>query len=102
MREIIRQIAQVINENFNPEKVILFGSYAYGKPTAESDIDIFVIMDTKLRFSEQATEIRMKIREKIKDKPPIDLLVRTQESIKKRIEMNDFFIKEIIEKGVVL
>ena len=52
-RDVVKHIA----EQFQPEKIILFGSYVYGKPRPESDVDLLVIMSTPLRNHEQAAQI---------------------------------------------
>ncbi|MCX7661924.1 MAG: nucleotidyltransferase domain-containing protein [Candidatus Omnitrophica bacterium] len=68
----IKTYAQKIRERFKPEKIILFGSYAYGKPKKDSDVDLLVIMNTKLKPLEQAVIIRREIPANF----ALDLLVR--------------------------
>ena len=97
-RSIIRRYANQIAKQFHPNKIILFGSYAYGKPTEDSDVDILVIMPFKGRNPEKATEIWMATKPKF----PIDLMVRKPEEMKKRLALGDFFLREITEKGEVL
>jgi len=94
----IRNLCRQIVENFQPEKVVLFGSYAYGKPNEDSDVDLLVIMPFEGRDSQKAVEIISRLKTNL----PLDLLVRTAEQVKKRIEMEDFFMREIAEKGKVL
>ncbi len=94
----IKNLCRQIVEGFNPQKIILFGSYAYGKPNADSDIDLLVIMPFEGRDSQKAIEIISNIKTKL----PLDLLVRTSEQVKQRIEMEDFFMRDIIFKGKVL
>jgi predicted nucleotidyltransferase len=94
----IRRYAHQIARQFHPNKIILFGSYAYGKPTEDSDVDILVIMSFKGRNPEKATEIWMETRPKF----PIDIMVRKPEEMKKRLAMGDFFLREITEKGEIL
>lgn len=94
----IKRLCREIVEHFNPQKIILFGSYAHGTPNEDSDIDMLVIMPYQGRESQKAIEIRQKIRTAL----PLDLLVRTEKEFKKRIEMEDFFMREISEKGKVL
>lgn len=96
--KIIKNMAESIKTKFNPQKIILFGSYAYGKPDRKSDIDFLVIMDTVLSVKEQAFLIRRELRTTI----PVDVIVRTPQQIKERIELNDFFIKRIMERGIHL
>ena len=94
----IQQVVQRIVARFRPQKVILFGSYAGGKPTADSDVDLLVTMETPLRSVEQAVAIRKAV-----DFPfPTDLLVRTPGQIAERLALGDVFIREVVMKGVVL
>lgn len=97
-RSLIRKYADQIAKQFHPNKIILFGSYAYGKPTEDSDVDMLVIMSFKGRNPEKATEIWMATRPKF----PIDIMVRKPEEMKKRLAMGDFFLREITEKGEIL
>ena len=97
-RSLIRKYAVEIARQFHPNKMILFGSYAYGKPNEDSDVDILVIMSFKGRNPEKATEIWMATRPKF----PIDIMVRKPEEMKKRLAMGDFFLREITEKGELL
>jgi len=94
----ILAFARQIAKQFNPHKIILFGSYAYGVPTEDSDVDILVIMPFEGRNPQKATEIWMATKSKF----PIDIMVRKPAEIKKRLRMGDFFLREITEKGKVL
>ena len=97
-RSEIRRIAQSIGRKFKPQKVYLFGSYAHGKPTIDSDVDLLVLMHTSLSNVEQAVQIRRMV-----DLPfPTDLLVRTPEQLAQRMEIGDDFIRDIVTKGIVL
>ncbi|MDE0423987.1 MAG: HEPN domain-containing protein [Candidatus Poribacteria bacterium] len=98
-REDIQTMADDIVREFEPLQVILFGSYAYGTPTADSDVDLLVVMDIpKSEFSEKAIEIRQRIPYRF----GLDLLVRSPEEIASRISYNDWFLREITEKGECL
>lgn len=97
-RRQIRQYAQEIARLFRPRRIILFGSYAYGKPTRDSDVDLLVIMPHKGNGADQATRIRLKLRAPF----PMDLLVRTPQKIRQRVAWGDCFIQEVLEKGQVL
>jgi len=97
-RRAISAFAQKAAKRFNPHKIILFGSYVYGKPTEDSDVDILVIMPFKGRNPEKATEIWMATKPKF----PIDIMVRKPAELEKRLKLGDFFLREIIEKGKVL
>ena len=94
----IAAFARQVARHFKPEKIILFGSYAYGQPTEDSDVDILVIMPFEGRNPEKATEIWMATKPKF----PIDIMVRKPAELKKRLKMGDFFLREITEKGKVL
>lgn len=96
--ENIKEIVRKIAERFRPQKVILFGSYAYGRPTYDSDVDLLILMETSLRNVEQAVEIRRAV-----DFPfPADVLVRTPQQIANRLALGDVFLREVISKGIVL
>jgi len=96
---VIKEIANRIAERFEVEKIILFGSYAYGKPTENSDVDICVVMETDKRPIQQSLEI-------IRILSPlhfgIDLMVRKEDDFHRRIPLGDSFLKEIWESGKVL
>ena len=96
--EDIREAAQQIAERFRPQKIVLFGSYGYGKPTAGSDVDLLVIMDTPLPNVEQAVEIRRAIEFSF----PTDLMVRTPKLVAERLGLGDTFLREVLGKGAVL
>ena len=97
-RRQIRDYAAAIGQKFRPQRIILFGSYAYGKPTPDSDVDLLVIMPHRGRGVKKAIEIDTKVPAPF----PCDLLVRTPKKLEERVTLGDFFIKEIIAKGLVL
>ena len=94
----IRKLGKQIGEQFHAERVILFGSYAQGEVTADSDVDLLVIGHFEGRNVDKSVEIRMKLRPQF----PVDILIRTPEKVQQRIEMGDCFIQEILQKGKVL
>jgi len=96
--EIIRELAARIASQFNPCRIILFGSYAYGKPHPASDVDILVVMDTPVRESKQALQIRQAINPLF----AVDILVITPARLAQRLLWGDSFLKEVTQKGVVL
>jgi predicted nucleotidyltransferase len=87
-----------IAAHFAPRQVWLFGSYAYGTPTTDSDVDLLVIMDTNLRPVEQAVEIRAVVQFPF----PVDLLVRTPEQLAARLDLGDDFFRDVITRGTVM
>ena len=96
--EQIQELADDIARKFKPEKIILFGSYAYGKPTKDSDVDLMVVIP----FEGKAWKMAALIRHQIRPQFPLDLLARTSEQLRARIEMEDFFMREISERGRIL
>jgi predicted nucleotidyltransferase len=95
----IRAVVKKIANKFDPEKVILFGSYAYGKPKPESDVDLLVVMETPLRERQQ----RLEISRALSPRPfPLDIIVRTPKQIRERIALGDFFLREITSEGKVI
>jgi predicted nucleotidyltransferase len=94
----IRAVGRRIGKQFKPDKVILFGSYAYGKPTEDSDVDLLVIMPVKGEPEYKGVEIHQASGISF----ATDLLVRTPQEVRRRIRLGDFFMKEIIERGKVL
>ncbi len=96
--QLVNEIVQKIVEHFHPLKIIIFGSYVWGKRRADSDLDLLVIMESQDRPAQRARKIRKICRPRFL---PMDILVRTPQEIQRRLEMNDFFIKEILEKGRV-
>jgi predicted nucleotidyltransferase len=93
----IRRFARHIAERFQPDKIILFGSYAYGKPHEESDVDLLVIMRTKNTI-DQAIRIKTAFTRVFS----LDLIVRTPWQIEHGLKDDNWFLREIIEKGKVL
>jgi len=96
-RDIKRLCAQIARE-FRPRSIILFGSYAYGRPTPDSDVDLLVIMPHEGRSTDQA----IKISSRLEHRFPIDLIVRSPQEVRRRLKWNDFFLREATSKGVVM
>jgi uncharacterized protein len=97
-RAYIKDICRLIADKFKPEKIILFGSYAYGQPTPDTDIDLLVVMPFEGGYFHQAARIRQHLSLPI----PMDLLVRTPEQLQYRLEIGDRFMQEIVERGKVM
>src|SRR5450759_5248121 len=94
----IRSLAEQISALFHPQKIILFGSYAYGTPRPESDVDLLVVMDTQLTELEQAAVICRTIPYRV----GLDLVVYTPQRLAQRLEWGDSFLREIVQRGVTL
>src|SRR6266851_3809433 len=94
---VIRQFARAVVERFQPEKIILFGSYAYGEPHADSDVDILVVTPARNQI-DQAVRIDRVIDPLF----PLDLIVCTPKNLAWRLKAGDSFLREIMTKGKVL
>jgi predicted nucleotidyltransferase len=94
----IEDWASALAKQFKPEKIILFGSYAYGKPGKDSDVDLLVILRHKESAIKKASDIRLALPSEV----PVDVIVRTPERVQERLAINDFFMREIMERGQVL
>ncbi len=97
MRQI-EEFGRQIGRQFSAERVILFGSYARGEVTADSDVDLLVVAPFEGKSVHKSVEIRMKLRPRF----PVDLIVRTPEKVRQRLEMGDGFMQEILREGKVL
>ncbi|GAB4540980.1 MAG: nucleotidyltransferase domain-containing protein [Anaerolineales bacterium] len=96
----IRAIAKFIAQKFDPEQIILFGSHAYGKPTAWSDVDLLVVMDVP---AGEEMEVSLMIMESLPQLMfHVDVIARSREVIERRIKLFDWFLIDITEKGKVL
>ncbi len=92
----IRDYAKEIGRKFNPERVVLFGSYARENASEDSDVDLLVIMEhDKSRNVEQAIAIQLDIEAPF----PMDLLVKRPSEVVERLAMNDSFLKVVLEDG---
>ncbi len=95
--EAIQAVVDHIAQTFEPEKIILFGSYAYGQPKPWSDVDLLVVIKT-----EAPKQMQMDINLSFRDPFGLDIMVRTPEEINHRIPLGDFFLREIVTRGKVL
>lgn len=94
----IRQVCQRIADRYRPEKIVLFGSHAYGQPTSESDVDLLVVMN----FEGSPIQQAIKISRELGLVTPMDLLVRTPAQVQERLRIEDPFMREIVQRGKVL
>src|SRR5947209_12569486 len=96
-RAAIRKYVRQVVEKFHPDKVILFGSHAYGKPDADSDVDLLVVMPAANQIN-QAIRIGLSVPAPF----PLDLIVRTPENLAYRLKWSDWFLREVMDRGIVL
>ena len=96
---LLSEIVSKIVKHFHPEKIILFGSRAWGEPTGESDLDILVVMNIDGSPIRKAAEISRIARPRCL---PMDIIVRTPDEIEHRKGIGDPFIRRIMNRGKVL
>ena len=94
----IEAVGKQIGQEFHPQRVLLFGSYADGTATEDSDVDLLVIMSFEGKSVDKSVEVRLKISVPF----PMDLLVRTPQSVRRRVAMGDSFMQDILHSGKVL
>ncbi|MBU3925374.1 MAG: nucleotidyltransferase domain-containing protein [Patescibacteria group bacterium] len=93
----IERITNQIVKKYKPEKIILFGSYAWGKPTEDSDVDLFIVKKSGKRRIDRERELSKYLFGH--NFPAMDILIYTPAEIKKRLNIEDPFVKDIISKG---
>lgn len=94
----IKKVAKKIAEKYQPEKIILFGSHAWGRPDENSDVDLFIVKKT-----ENTRNTAREINRFIFPRPfPMDIIVYKPEDTKKRLDAGDYFLQNIFSKGKVL
>lgn len=94
----IKAVGRQIAREFRPRRVVLFGSHVQGTATADSDVDLLVVMPFEGRSADKSVEIMLKIRPPF----PVDILVRTPHAVRHRVAMGDCFMREILQSGKVL
>jgi len=100
--KVIPSIVEKIVKYYQPEKIILFGSYAYGEPDDDSDIDFLIIKESdNKRRMDSFVEVKRIIYDP-KLKTPVSPLILTKEELQERLNIGDDFIKEIISKGEIM
>lgn len=96
---LLREVTQKVVRAFRPKNIILFGSYAYGKPTTDSDLDLLIVMESRDRPAER---IR-KVSDLFDPRPlPMDFIVLTPGEVRQRLSGFDPFLEEVLEKGQTL
>jgi len=100
-KEIINRIVEKIKREYQPDKIILFGSFAWGRPTKHSDIDLFIIKETRERHIDRSVRVA-----KILDEESwifaIEPWVYTPGEVSQRLKIGDPFVKKILKKGKIL
>ncbi len=95
----LHEVARRIVEAFDPERIILFGSYASGEPSPDSDVDLLIVMEN----GEPPARRSARVAHTLLDIPfPIDIIVRTPEELQHRLDIGDYFIQDILDRGQIL
>jgi len=95
----LRPAIQRIVDELKPEKIILFGSYAYGKPNPHSDVDLLIILKTNASLKERSWNVSRLL---LPRPFPVDILVKTPKEVEKALKSGDFFLQDILSHGKVL
>lgn len=101
VEQMILDIVEKLKKEYQPSKIILFGSYAYGQPDRDSDIDLLIIKDT----ADRPIDRRVAVSRIVSDPKrliPLEVMVLTPEEVGKRLEVADQFLREILNRGKVL
>ncbi|EKD56699.1 MAG: DNA polymerase subunit beta [uncultured bacterium] len=95
----IELIKEKIVQNYQPEKIIIFGSYVWGKPNKSSDLDLFIIKNSRKERRFRTTEVEQLLLDR---QFPLDILVYTPKETADSLKKDDFFVKEIINQGEII
>jgi len=98
-KELVDEITRKIVDGFHPEKIILFGSHVWGSPQADSDVDLFVVMESDRRPAQRSSQISIQCRPRFL---PVDIIVRTPAELEHRLDIHDPFLRRIVDDGIVL
>ena len=101
MRGVIQEIVQRLVARYSPQRIILFGSYAYGQPDEDSDIDLLIIKQTSERITDRLDAVRLAATG-AHPRVPFEPIVLTPVEVEERLQAGDQFIAEIVERGDVL
>jgi predicted nucleotidyltransferase len=99
--KLIKKMAGFIKSRFKARQVILFGSYACGRPGNDSDVDLMVILNTRQKTTDKAADIKIAVDGKFGVLFPMDLIVKTPAQINKR-KKYDYFLQDVLKEGVRL
>ena len=91
----VRRIAKELR----PDKIIWFGSYAYGTPTPDSDVDLLVVMERPSSYKEQYLSVARLIMQR----PfAVDIILKTPDELRSELNRRNFFLREVVTKGKTL
>lgn len=97
-RRMIGRVVERLRKEYQPTQVILFGSYARGRPRRDSDVDLFIVKNTPKPFYQRLLEVRQLV-SPLLNGCPFDSIVVTPRELRRRLARGDQFIREIVTKG---
>ncbi len=95
---VIGPVIRRLQTAYSPKQIILFGSYATGRPTRESDLDLLIVKETTKPFHQRLFEVRRLVSPVLQGHP-FDPIVVTPKELKQRLARGDQFLQEIVAKG---
>jgi len=98
----LEKLVDFIASEYNPEKIILFGSYGRQRSSETSDIDLLIIKKTNKRFVDRMVELMQLIRSRFGFEYPVEPLVYTPDEFRQATKINSLFIRAVLLKGIVL
>ena len=99
--ELVQRVVHRLRARYQPLQIILFGSYAYGRPHKDSDLDLLIVKETEKPFLQRLFEVR-RLMSPLLDGYPFDPIVMTPRELKRRLQRGDQFFQEIVQKGKLL
>jgi uncharacterized protein len=101
VQAVVQEIVRRLVAEYAPEKIILFGSYAYGEPHADSDIDLLVVKDTPARYIDRQVAV-LRLATGMHKHLGLEPIVMTPAEVAQRLRIGDQFVEEMLRKGEVL
>ena len=101
IHRVVQQMVSVLKERYQPEQIILFGSYASGTPHRDSDIDLLIVKSTRKPFFQRLAEVRHLVSD-VRQGRPFDPVVLTPMELERRLKKGDQFFQEILHRGKIL
>lgn len=101
VQDVVYGLVKRLVSEYAPQKIILFGPYAFGRPNQDSDIDLFIIKETSEKLPQRMDRVRRLVTG-IHRGIPFDPIILTPQEVDQRLKAGDQFIAEIIQRGEVL
>lgn len=98
-KNIIEDIKEKIIKSYSPDEIILFGSYAYGMPSEDSDLDLLIISDKEKELPRRKRGLKL-LSELKKYHFSKDILIYTSDEIEEWKNVKQAFITEVLDKGI--